>query len=147
MKSLIPGAALFLAAAAPAPASVDDLAWMTGEWTMENEGTWTEERWSTPRGGVMLGTSRTIGDGKTREFEFLRLQTVEGGAVSYVAQPGGAPPVSFPLTKHDAASATFENATHDFPQRITYVRKGNSLTATISAIDGSNAMSWTLTRR
>lgn len=147
MKSLLPGAAALLAAAAPPPATADDLGWMAGEWTAEHDGSWTEERWSSPRGGVLLGTSRTVKGGAVREFEFLRLQPQQDGTLAYVAQPGGAPPVFFPLVRHGAFSATFENPTHDYPQRISYAREGASLTATISSIDGSKAISWTLTRR
>jgi len=147
-KSLFPGAAALLAAAAPSlAATADDLAWMTGEWTAEHDGSWTEERWSSAQGGMLLGTSRTVAGGKVREFEFLRVQPDKDGALAYIAQPGGATPTTFRLAQHDAASATFENPAHDFPQRIRYVRDGTALTATISMLDGSKAINWTLTRR
>ena len=57
------------------------------------------------------------------------------------------PPVGFRLVASDGTSATFENPAHDFPQRIQYRRDGDRLVATISARDGSNAMSWTYRRR
>jgi hypothetical protein len=141
--------ALLLAAAPPAPASarIDDLAWMAGSWVQEKDGRWTEESWTSPRGGVMLGASRSGRGASLREFEFLRLQVGEDGAVAYIAQPGGGAPVAFPLVQHDGASATFENAAHDYPQRIRYVREGERLTATISKIDGSGVRSWGYTRR
>jgi len=47
----------------------------------------------------------------------------------------------------DESSAAFENAAHDFPQHIAFRRAGATTTATISAIDGGRAMSWTLERR
>lgn len=138
--------ALLLAAATPA-ATVDDLGWMAGSWIEERDGRWTEEYWAVPRGGVMLGASRSGRDGSLREFEFLRLQAGADGVVSYLAQPGGGAPVAFRLVRRDAASATFENAAHDYPQRITYAREGDTLTATISLIDGSRARRWVYTRR
>ena len=96
---------------------------------------------------MMIGYSRS-GRGETvREFEFIRLQAGEDGIVAYLAQPGGRAAVSFRLVARDGSSATFENPDHDFPQRIRYSRNGETLTATISAIDGSNAMSWTFQRR
>ena len=55
--------------------------------------------------------------------------------------------MAFALAEHGAAHATFENAAHDYPQRITYARDGETLTATISLIDGSKAMRWTYKRR
>ena len=151
MTGLLAGlSALLLAAAAPA-ATVDDLGWMAGSWIEEGSedsgGRWTEEYWTVPRGGVMLGASRSGRDGTLREFEYLRVQVDANGAISYIAQPGGAAPVAFRLAQHDGASATFENAAHDYPQRITYAREGDTLTATISLIDGSKARRWVYTRR
>lgn len=137
---------LILVAAAPAP-TVDDLGWMAGSWVQEKDGRWTEEYWTIPRGGVMLGASRSGRGEVLREFEFLRLQADADGAISYLAQPGGRPPVAFRLAQHDAMTATFENPAHDYPQRLRYVRKGDIMTATISMIDGSKPMSWTYRRR
>lgn len=149
MRKLL-GAALALLAmgqSAP-PAGIDDLAWMSGRWETSEAGRWTEESWSAPRGGVMLGFSRSGREALLREFEFLRIQAGADGVPVYLAQPGGrAPAVPFRLTARDGASATFDNPAHDFPQRIRYVRSGETMTATISAIDGSNATSWTFTRR
>lgn len=130
-----------------AQAPVDELAWMGGEWAVEENGRWTEESWTAPRGGIMLGHSRSGRGDAVREFEFLRLQAGEDGVPVYYAQPGGRPPVAFRLVAHDGGSATFENPAHDFPQRIRYVREGDAMTATISALDGSNAMSFRYRRR
>lgn len=137
---------LLLAAASPA-ASVADLGWLAGDWVSEADGRWTEESWSAPRGAMMIGYSRSGRGEVLREFEFLRIAAGEGGTLAYLAQPQGRAPVAFPLTKHDATSATFENAAHDYPQRIAYARSGDTLTATISKIDGSKARSWTYRRR
>ena len=138
--------AAVLAAASPA-AKVDDLAWMAGQWTSEAGGRWTEEDWTAPRGGVMLGHSRSGRGDALRAFEFLRIAAGPDGGLAYLAQPQGRAPVAFRMVRHDGASATFENAAHDYPQRIAYVRTGDTLTATISAIDGSKARSWTYRRR
>src|SRR5205809_205592 len=69
------------------------------------------------------------------------------GPVADGAGAAGGPAVPFRLTAHGRTSATFDNPGHDFPQRIRYVRTGNMMVATISALDGSNAMSWTYRRR
>lgn len=145
-KTMIAGLSMLLLAASE-PARVDDLGWMAGDWVREADGRWTEESWTRPRGGLMLGHSRS-GRGETvREFECLRLQTAADGTIAYIAQPGGRAPVAFALVRHDAASATFENAAHDYPQRIQYAREGDGLTATISRLDGTQAMRWDYRRR
>jgi hypothetical protein len=148
MKRLLAaGLALLLMGQAAPPARVSELAWMSGHWeSLTVRGRWTEEIWSTPRGGVMLGYSRSGTNDRMREFEFLRVAAGPDGIPAYLAQPGGQPPVAFRLTAHDATSATFDNPQHDFPQRIVYRRSGDTMVATISALDGSNAMSWTYRR-
>ena len=129
-------------------AGVADLGWMSGRWEATGAGDrWTEEVWSAPRGGVMLGYSRTGRGEAVREWEFIRVQAGADGVPVYWGAPGGRPAVGFRLTARDAASATFENPGHDFPQRIRYVREGDTMTATVSAIDGSNAISWTYRRQ
>lgn len=139
-------AALLLTGAAP-PATVGDLAWMSGQWVSETGAGWTEENWTGARGGVMLGHSRSGAGDDLREFEFLRIAAGADGVPAYIAQPGGGAPVAFGLVARGAASATFENGAHDYPQRIAYARDGDVMTATISAIDGSNAVRWTYRRR
>lgn len=147
MKAILAmAAAAALAAGSPA-ATVDDLAWLAGQWSREADGRWTEESWTPPRGGVMLGHSRSGRGDALREFEFLRIAAGADGVAAYIAQPGGGAPVAFALLRQEGTSATFENAAHDYPQRIHYARNGDTLTATISLIDGSKAISWTFRRR
>ncbi|WP_324187688.1 DUF6265 family protein [Sphingopyxis solisilvae] len=143
---LTAGLSLLLVAAAPA-AKVEDFGWLAGQWTSEADDRWTEESWTGPRGGVMLGHSRSGRGDALREFEFLRIAAGADGAPAYIAQPGGRAAVAFALVQHDAASATFENPAHDYPQRIHYARDGDTLTATISLIDGSKPMRWMYRRR
>jgi len=146
MRMMAVGLALLLVAASPV-ARVDDFGWLAGDWVSEADGRWTEESWGSPRGGVMLGHSRSGRGEALREFEFIRIAAGADGALAYIAMPQGGAPVAFALVRHDKASATFENPAHDYPQRIAYARTGDTLTATISAIDGSKPRSWTYRRR
>jgi len=146
MRMMAAVLSLMLMAASPA-ATVNDLGWLAGDWVSEADGRWTEENWSAPRGAMMIGYSRSGRGDALREFEFLRIAAGEDGALAYLAQPQGRAPVAFPLVRHDKTSATFENAAHDYPQRIAYARSGETLTATISKIDGSKARSWSYRRR
>ncbi len=143
-------AAGLLVAATPAASQtsgVDDLAWMAGQWASEEGERWTEESWTAPRGGVMLGYSRSGRGDVLREFEFIRIARGADGALAYIAMPQGGAPVAFRLVRREGTSATFENPAHDYPQRIHYARDGDTLTATISAIDGSKPRRWTYRRR
>ena len=98
------------------------LAWMSGTWSATVGGAEVEEHWLAPRGGVMVGVNRTVGERRT-SFEFLRIEATATG-VAYLASPGGAPPTSFPLVETGAERAVFANPEHDFPQRILYWKEG-----------------------
>jgi hypothetical protein len=132
IKFLIPGMlVIFTAGASGAPApTVRDFGWLAGHWCLSARGEFVEEHWLMPRGDMMLGSSRTVRDGKTTSFEFLRI--VFQPAVSYVAQPGGASPTSFALTASGAEWARFENPQHDFPTRVEYRRVKSGLHAEIA---------------
>ena len=62
-----------LLVAARPPATVDDLGWLAGDWASEAGGRWTEESWTAPRGGVMLGVSRSGRGEVLRDYEFIRI--------------------------------------------------------------------------
>jgi hypothetical protein len=133
--------------AAPPAATTADLGWMSGRWVVDSDDRWTEEVWSQPRAGVMLGFSRTERRDVLREFEFLRIAPGPDGTPTYYAQPNGGPAVGFRLVSNDGTTAIFENPGHDYPQRIRYRRHGRSMVAFISSIDGSGERSWSFSRR
>jgi len=145
-KTFGAGLALLLMGQAP-PTRVGDLAWMSGRWLTSDGGRWTEEVWAGPRGGTMMGFSWTGEGSNISEYEYLRVQSGEDDEIVYLAQPGGGPGVGFHLVQADGASATFENPAHDYPQRIRYARDGDVMVATISKLDGANALSWTYRRQ
>lgn len=148
MKKLLGAAlALLLMGQAPQQQRVTDLAWMSGRWVAEQEGRWTEEHWSAPRAGTMMGYSWTGEGTNISAYEYLRIQSGEDDEIVYLALPNGGTGAGFYVSQMAGTSATFENPTHDFPQRIRYVRNGDVMVATISKMDGSNAMSWTYRRQ
>ena len=75
----------------------------------------------------MLGVSHTVADGKTREFEFMRIMQDANGEVFFVANPSGQRDARFRLISSTKTEARFENPNHDFPQRIIYRREGDTL--------------------
>jgi hypothetical protein len=146
VKTTIAAALAFLLMAQSPPLTiVDDLAWLSGQWQTADGN--TEESWTAPRGGIMLGVGRTTRNGAVREYEFLRLQAGADGVPVYWGSPNGATPVGFRLSQAGPSSATFDNPAHDYPQRIRYRRDGDALIATISAIDDSHETSWTYRRQ
>jgi hypothetical protein len=149
MKQVIAvaAAASLLIGAAPARTEVEDLAWLAGTWlAQEADGSWTEERWASPRGGVMLGTSLAGKGGTAGWFEYMRIAKGEDKRLAFFASPGGAPASAFPLVRSGRKEAVFENPAHDYPTRIVYRREGHVLSATISGPGGVKTRSWRFRR-
>jgi hypothetical protein len=126
---------------APEPVGTADLAWLSGHWVQEGPGGWTEERWSDPRGGVMLGTGLSGKGAKATSFEFMRIADGPGGPVFW-GSPGGKSAVAFPIAGFARRAVRFENPKHDYPTRIAYKREGGMLVATTSGPGGSNPQTW-----
>jgi hypothetical protein len=76
----------------------------------------------------MLGTGRTTKDGRLVEYEFVIIRE-RGDALVYEAHPSGQPSAEFVSTQVDSGTVIFENAQHDFPQRIGYRRLASGLEA------------------
>ncbi|HKX41700.1 MAG TPA: DUF6265 family protein [Burkholderiaceae bacterium] len=111
---------------------VQRLAWLQGCWRLDAGARIVEEQWMAPRGQTMLGSSRTVRDGKTIEHEFVIVRETAGGQLAYEVSPSGRPPTVFTSTSvADDGSVVFENLQHDFPQRVAYRRNGADLLAWI----------------
>lgn len=113
-----------LALAAPVVAAADAqeaaaLAWLGGSWSGVRDGVASEEHWTTPDGGALIGLHKEVRDGKMVSFEFLRI-VEEGSRVCYVASPRGGAPTSFCAVELGERRVVFENLQHDFPQRVLY---------------------------
>ncbi len=116
--------------------------WMTGAWTETRGESWTEEYWTPPRGGLMIGAGR---NGKGKEllgWEATRIAIDKAGKIAFIAMPNGGLAVTFAIEKSDPGSISFTNPAHDYPQRVRYWREGDALLAEISLIDGGKPMRW-----
>lgn len=115
---------------------LDDLKWLAGCWEMKNGERLTEEQWMLPRGGVMIGMSRTVRGQSLVEFEQVRIET-RGTGRYYVASPSRQATAEFKATSASADQVTFENPAHDFPTKVAYRRQGaDSLIASIEGQRG-----------
>lgn len=105
--------------------SVYSLAWVEGCWAGTVNQRSFREHWTPVRGSMLLGVGSTVFQGKTQDFEFLRIEQKPDG-VFYVALPSGKNETPFKLTSitpdDQATLYTFSNAAHDFPQEIIYRR-------------------------
>lgn len=106
------------------------LAWLQGCWHGNVNQRDFREHWLPQGGGMMIGAGHTVMQGRTQDYEYVRLETRPEG-LFYVATPMGQKEQSFRLVdaqRDDVSGAqifTFDNVASDFPQRITYRRGGD----------------------
>jgi hypothetical protein len=122
---------------------LERLSWMAGSWRISlPNGEVTEETWTTPSGGILVGMGRTIRAGKPSFHEYLRIE-VRGDQIVYLAQPMGQPPTEFKLLPGEGKRATFENLAHDWPKRIRYERTNKGLAVRVDGDPGQPVEEWT----
>src|SRR5687767_755983 len=102
-------AAVLLAAQSPA---LPD--WMAGCWEQRSRERWTEECWSRPRGGMMIGYSRSGEGGVLSEWEVMQIVHEESDdpavdKLRFWASPGGAKRTMFAWVPDDKPGVTFFN--------------------------------------
>jgi Domain of unknown function (DUF6265) len=100
--------------------SARSLAWLSGCWRADGAEAGSGEQWTPLAGGSMLGVSRTVQQGKTVAFEFMRIATEADGTIALHAQPSGKPATKFSVVSLSETQVIFENLHHDFPQRVIY---------------------------
>ena len=81
-------AALMLGGA-PLAQAADLPEWLTGEWQQERGDRWTEELWSLPRGGVMIGMGRSGRGESLQSWEVMRIVRAADGTLTLHAAPEG----------------------------------------------------------
>lgn len=105
--------------------SLDAFAWLEGSWTRWVKGGDVVETWKRVSEDTMEGTATLIRGEESVVTEVLRLERY-GDEIFYLAKPReNAMPTPFKLVSSGTRFA-FENPEHDFPQRIVYVRAGDT---------------------
>jgi hypothetical protein len=104
---------------------IDNLAWLAGCWNGNVNQRDFREQWSPLRGSMLLGAGSTVFQGKTQNYEYLRIEGRPEG-IFYVALPSGQRETAFKLIAIDTDDKdtifVFANPENDFPQRISYRR-------------------------
>lgn len=111
---------VLLPAGLAADTGIEKLRWMHGCWAGVNGEPGSGEHWMPPAGGSMLGMSRTVRNGRTVAYEFLRIAEFEDGRIVYIASPSNQETTTFLLISATDSEVVFGNPGHDFPQRVIY---------------------------
>jgi hypothetical protein len=129
MKTICYAVLLCIVAGGQDKPKIDQLGFMTGCWAFSAGGQNTEEYWTKPAGGTMLGLSRTVAGGKTVFSEYAQIRE-QDGVLTYIVQLKlAAATTAFKLTKLTANEAVFANPEHAYPTRIIYRRQDHDTLA------------------
>jgi hypothetical protein len=121
---------------APAPAE-GALGWMDGCWETEDgdyREVWRRE------GDHLFGFAVAYKGGAEVFFEQTRIDL--GPPSAFNAYPAGRGPTAFAQAAREGQSVSFLNVAHDYPQAISYVRKGTRLSAVIALADGTKVQTF-----
>lgn len=132
---------LALMAIAPAyAADLNDVEWMLGCW--QSADGQALEVWVKVSETSFTGFGVAVSGGEFVFYELLRVDSTARGALTYTAYPMGEAPTVFTATELRDERVVFTNPDHDFPQKITYSREGDALSAATSSLDGKGRQSF-----
>lgn len=149
---MLMAAAMLAAMAAEEAAQTPRLPdWMAGCWESRSGDKWTEECWTIPRAGQMMGSGRNGTGEQLGEWEVMQIVRVETDdpavpKMTFFGAPGGQNRTPFSWVAGSGHVVTFVNESHDYPQRIRYWREGKELVAEVALKDGSKARRWRYSR-
>jgi len=114
---------------APDADALAPLGWLEGCWRGTVNKREYREHWMPLRGNLLIGASHTVAEGKTQDYEYLRLEARPDG-VYYVVTPSGKKEAAFRLAEQTVdrtdnrndAIFVFVNTAQEFPEKITYRR-------------------------
>ena len=117
--------------------NIEQLEWLIGHWNRINvkEGRSAHERWEKVSDQELRGWGVSMNGNDTTFIEALKI-VLKDNEFYYVADvPENPEPVYFKLTELSQSGFWCENQNHDFPKKIQYELKGDSLAA-ITSGDG-----------
>ena len=141
-------------ASAPALAAQDrgegssGLSFMVGCWAEDPAGNGLREIYAAPAANLMTGLSQFWRSGRIVDFEFHRIEMSTEGPI-LTPHPRGVASVPFLPVETGPDRIVWENAEHDFPQRIVYERvAADSLVARIEGGEGDErrSLEWRMAR-
>lgn len=106
---------------------------MIGEWVMEKDGMTTTEKWWSDNDSTIQGNSTTFKNGELVFEEHLKIID-RNGSISYVAiLPSKT--ADFTLTESENNTVKFADMMNDFPQLISYSRKGDQMQIVLTGLE------------
>jgi hypothetical protein len=117
--------------------TISDFDGMSGCWERSDpsKSLLISEQWMKPAGTSILGMGRTVKNGRTVDFEFMRIEQ-KGDDIYFVARlSANKEETAFKLKSSTLNEVVFENLEHDFPQRVVYRLQGAKMIGRIEGIE------------
>jgi len=116
---------------------IENACWLIGKWQQTSSERILTETWEKLNDSTYAGKSFFVIGKDTVSFETIRLEQ-HGKTLLYiptVKNQNNEEPISFVQTSSSTNQIIFENSKHDFPQLISYTKKGKTtLVAEISGV-------------
>ena len=143
-RSILPALVVLAAVAAVRPAtgaSLDELAWLAGDWRQSGDKSFAQEVWLDPMNGSLPGVFRLIQNGRLIVHEYILIAQEDGRIVlrfkhfnaDYSTWEGDGPPLTFVLAEVRPGFAMWQNTapSDEAPDQLRYERSGDRLTVMV----------------
>lgn len=126
MKTIIGFLTCILLCNALQDKTIKDLYFLKGTWKVEHKENY--ETWKINNDNSLEGNSYKIRNSAKRIDEYLSIKAVDGKIIytAKVLDQNNSQPVDFTLNTDVTDKFSFENAAHDFPQKIQYTKLNDS---------------------
>jgi Domain of unknown function (DUF6265) len=132
--------------------TLKDVAWFAGQWkSPASEKLTSEEHWSEPAVGAMIGMFRLTNAEKPLLYEFLMMDETPDGVTMRLRHFKTAmaevekEPIRLKLTKASSTEAVFENPDNEKPKRITYrLDQPNQISVVVETTRDGKSAAFTL---
>lgn len=125
--------ALTLCFCSPKTKTINELDWLIGTRSTEQNGQIIYESWIKTNDQLLSGKSFFIENNDTNILETIEIKIIDNETFycPAVVDQNDGESVLFKLTSTDPTKLIFENAQHDFPNKICYNQEGKNINAWI----------------
>lgn len=128
---------LTLCFCSPKTKTINELDWLLGTRSTEQNGQLIYENWIKTNDQLLSGKSFFVENNDTTVLETIEIKIIDNETFycPAVVDQNDGEAVLFKLTSTDPTHLVFENAQHDFPNKICYNQEGNNINAWIEGGD------------
>lgn len=121
----------------PKAKTINKLEWLIGSRSMEQNGQVIYETWSKTNDQLLSGKSFFVENKDTTVLETIEIKIIDNETFycPTVVNQNDGEAVLFKLTSTNPTQLVFENAQHDFPNKICYNQEGKNINAWIEGGD------------